>query len=177
MKKYVSLFMVAMLVSIIAACSQGASNVEITIPASFLEGEDVESAIEEAKAEGIEEVEENEDGSLTYIMSKSTHDELMEEIEASLQESIEEMKTSEDFVSISDVSANSAFSEFTVVVDQEMYENSFDGFAILGLAIGGLYYQLFDGVDPEQYAVTVQLEDEQSGEVFDTITFPDALEE
>ncbi|MCK0472827.1 hypothetical protein [Halalkalibacter sp. APA_J-10(15)] len=176
MKKYVSLFMMAMLVSIIAACGQEA-NVEVTIPATFLESEDLESAIEEAKADGIEEIEENEDGSLTYIMSKSTHDELMEEIEASLQESIEEMKTSEDFVSIADVSANSSFSEFTVVVDQEMFENSFDGFAILGLAIGGLYYQLFDGVDPEQYEVTVQLEDEQSGEVFDTIAFPDALEE
>ncbi|WP_062048293.1 hypothetical protein [Bacillus sp. JCM 19034] len=156
---------------------KGLLSVEITIPASFFEGQELDEIIEDAKADGIEEVQKNDDGSLTYKMSKSTHKEFLAELETSLQESMEELKTSEDFVSIVDITANRSFSEFSLVVDQEAFENSFDGFAILGLAIGGMYYQLFDGVNPEQYEVTIELEDAESGEVFDTVTFPDALEE
>lgn len=176
MKKGLLFVFMTLLISALVACGSESSK-EITIPALFFEGQDLDSIVAEAEADGIEEIEQNDDGSVTYKMSESTHNELMTELEESLETSMEELKTSEEFVSIVDITANQSYSEFTLVVDQEAFENSFDGFAIFGLAIGGMYYQLFDGVNPEQYEVTIELEDSDSGEVFDTVTFPDAIEE
>lgn len=157
------------------AVDKGLLNVEITLPASLFEGEDVDNSVAEAEKDGIE-VKKNEDGSLTYKMSKSKHKEMMEELETGLIESVEEMKNSEDFVSIQDVTYNKSFSEFTMVVDKAAYENSFDGFATFGLALSGMYYQLFDGVDPNEYEVKIIMKDAATDEVFDKVEYPEALE-
>ncbi|MCM3124341.1 MULTISPECIES: hypothetical protein [unclassified Mesobacillus] len=156
---------------------KGLFNVEVTLPASMFEGEDIDSAIEEAKAEGVKEVIKNDDGSVTYKMSKSKHKEMMKEIETGIQESLEEMKTSGDFASIKDVTHNKTFSEFTLEVDKETYENSMDGFAVFGLGISGAYYQLFNGADKDDYKVTIKVKDQATGEEFDQIVFPDDMEE
>lgn len=154
---------------------KGLLSVEITIPPSMIE-EDPEKLIEEAKAQGVSEAKVNDDGSITYKMSKSVHQKMMQEVEASLKESIEETKNSGDFKSIKDITHNNSFSEFTLIVDKAAFENSLDGFAALGLAISGMYYQLFDGVNPDDLKVTVHVQDEASGEIFNTIVYPDALE-
>ncbi|MGJ9457392.1 hypothetical protein [Oceanobacillus sp. CF4.6] len=159
---------------------KGLLNVEVTLPPSFFESEekDIETIIEEAEAEeGIKEVTQNSDGTLTYKMSKSKHKEMMEDMESDINSTIDEMETSEDYVSIQDVKANKSFSEFTIVVDREGYENSFDGFASLALGMSGMLYQLFDGKSPDEYNVTITLEDAATGEVFDTVDYPEALEE
>ena len=156
---------------------KGLLNVEITIPPSLFEGQNVDEVIAGAKADGVKDVTKNEDGSLTYKMSKSVHEKMMKEAEKGIYDYMEELKTSEDFTSIEDVTANQSFTEFTLVVDQNAYENSFDGFAALGLGIQGLYYQLFDGVDPNKYEVKISVENKDTGEVFDSVIYPDALEE
>ena len=156
---------------------KGLFNVEVTLPASMFEGEDIDSAIEEAKAEGVKEVTKNDDGSVTYKMSKSKHKEMMKELETSIQESLEEMKTGGDFESIKDVTHNKNFSEFTLEVDKATYENSMDGFAAFGLGISGAYYQLFSGADKDDYKVTINVKDQATGEEFDQIVFPDDMEE
>lgn len=156
---------------------KGLLSVEVTLPPAMFEGEDIDEVIANAKEDGVGKVTKNEDGSLTYKMSKSVHKELMKEAEKGIHETIEELKSSEDFVSIEDITTNHSFSEFTLVVDQEAYENSFDGFAAFGLGVSGLYYQLFDGVDTEDYKVVVSIKNKETGEVFDTIVYPDALEE
>lgn len=154
-------------------------SVEVTLPASFfeLEGQDIDQVIADAKEDGVQEVTKNEDGSLTYKMSKAKHAEMMKEMEEQVKNTIEEMKNSEDFVSIQDVTVNKSFSEFTMIVDREAFENSFDGFAALGLGFSGMFYQLFDGVNPDDYEVKIKLEDAGTGEVFNTIVYPEALEE
>lgn len=156
---------------------KGLLNVEITIPASMLEGETAEEAIAGAKEQGVKEVTENEDGSLTYKMSKSVHKEIMNEITNTIDETVEETKNSEDLVSIKDITHNDSFTQFTMVVDQEAYENSLDVFATMTLGMSGMIYQMYDGADPEKYTVTISLQDEASGEVFDEILYPEALEE
>ncbi|WP_164670203.1 hypothetical protein [Virgibacillus doumboii] len=151
--------------------------VKITIPPSLLEGQDKKQVIAEAKEAGVSEVKENDDESLTYTMSKSTHKKMMNELKDSVNQTINEIKNNKDYTSIEDVKANDSFSEFTMVVDQQKFENSFDGFAALGLAMSGLYYQLFDGVDPDDYEVNVNMENAETGKVFDTVVYPDAFEE
>lgn len=156
---------------------KGLLNVEVTIPASFLEGQDIDTVIAEAKNEGIKEVIKNDDGSITYKMSKSEHKKMMKEMEEGIIKSVEEIKTGEDFTSIKDVSYNKSFSEFTLSVNQEEFENSLDSIASFGLAVTGMYYQLFNGVNPEKYKVTVIFKNESNGEVINTIVYPDDLNE
>ena len=47
----------------------------------------------------------------------------------------------------------------------------------MGLGMSGMLYQLFNGVDPDDYKVKINLKDEVTDEVFDSVIYPDALEE
>lgn len=173
---------------VLAACSdktddnkeigaeKGLTNVEITIPAEFYEGEDINQAISDIEAEG-REVTANEDGSLTIVLSKAEHKEMMEEMYTSVATSLDEMKTSSDFMSIKDVTYNDSFSEVTLIVDRETFENSFDRFATLAIGISGMMYQAYDGVDVADYHVAISIQDADTEEVFETIAYPDVLQE
>ncbi|KYG91894.1 hypothetical protein [Metasolibacillus sp. FSL K6-0083] len=159
---------------ILVACNQ---NVEIKLPASFLEGQNVEDVIANAKEEGISEVTKNEDGSLTYKMSKDKHKEMMQELEDGILESIEEIKSTDNFPSIKDVDYDKKYTEFTLTVEKEKFEGSFDAIASFGLAIAGMYHQIFSGANAEDYKVTIHYKDEANGEIFDTTVYPDDLNE
>lgn len=155
---------------------KGLLNVEVTLPASMFEGEDADSSIAEAEKEGIK-VTKNDDGSVTYKMSKAKHKEMMKEMETELQKTIADTKNGEDYPSVKEVTNNKDFSEFTLEVDREAYENSFDGFAVFGLGLSGMFYQLFNGVDPEDYEVKILVKDTATGEVFNEVIYPDAMVE
>lgn len=159
------------------AVDKGLLNVEVTLPASFFEGQDIDEVIAQAEEDGAKEVTKNDDGSLSYKMSKSEHKKMMAEMEKDMLAFIEEMETSEDYSSIQTVEYNKSFTEYTVVVDQEAFESGFDGFALFGLAIQSMYYQVFDGVKEEDYQTTVHMKNAETSEVFDTIVYPDALED
>jgi len=156
---------------------KGLLNVEVTIPASLLEGQDIDTAITAAKEEGVKEVIKNSDGSVTYKMPKSVHKKMLKELEESVLETVEEIKTSDDFTSIKDVTYNKSFTEFTLTVNKEQFDNSFDAMSSMGLAIVGMYYQLFNGIDPEKFKVTVIFKDEANGDVINTVVYPDDLNE
>lgn len=156
---------------------KGLFNVEITLPASLFEGEDIEKVIADAKAEGVDEVTLNEDGSLTYKMSKAKHKEMMEGLKEDLILSLEDMKSSGEYSSIKDITYNNTFSEFILVVDKTEYENSMDGFGVFSLGITGMIYQLYNGVNPDEYEVTILVKDEETEEIFDQIVYPDDLED
>ncbi|URT69011.1 hypothetical protein [Cytobacillus firmus] len=155
---------------------KGLLNVEVTLPASMFEGEDADSSIAEAEKEGIK-VTKNDDGSVTYKMSKAKHKEMMKEMQTELEKTIADTKNGEDYPSVKEVTNNKDFSEFTLEVDREAYENSFDGFAVFGLGLSGMFYQLFNGVDPEDYEVKILVKDTATGEVFNEVIYPDAMEE
>src|SRR5690606_39726518 len=89
----------------------------------------IDEMITEAKEEeGVKEVTKNDDGSITYKLTKERHKEMMDEMKKEIDTSIEEMKSGDDFASIKDIKHNDKYSEFTVVVKKEDFENSFDTF-------------------------------------------------
>ncbi|MEH7335097.1 hypothetical protein V7161_20940 [Neobacillus drentensis] len=155
---------------------KGLLSVKLTLPASMFEGQDIDQVIADAKNEGIE-VTKNQDGSLTYKMSKAQHKKMMKEMKENIVKNVEETKNSKDYASIKDITYNDDISEFTVEVDKAAYENSMDGFVALGLGMSGMMYQLFNGVDPNHYKVTIYIKDQASQKVFDQIVYPDALKE
>ncbi|SIS42508.1 hypothetical protein [Salimicrobium flavidum] len=158
---------------------KGVFNVDVTVPKTLfeMEGGDYEEVKASAEEEGIGEVIDNGDGTITYKMSRSKHKEMMQEMEKEIETSMEDIRTSGDYASIEGLSANGDYSEFTLKVDRSAYEDSFDGFAVFGVGLLGLYYQLFDGADPDSYSVVVQVTDASSGEQFDTVEFPEVLEQ
>jgi len=156
---------------------KGLLNVEVTIPSTFMEGEDIDQVVADAKESGIKNVTKNEDGSVTYKVSKAQHKEMMKEMETNVATYIDELVSGEDFASIKDIEHNGSFSEFTVVVDKEAFEGSFDGFATLGLAMSGMYYQAFNGTNAEKLKVTVNTKDVDTGEIIGSAIYPDVLDE
>lgn len=151
-------------------------SVEVTIPMSYFEGEDINTVIAEVEKEGVE-VTKNGEESVTYRMSKSQHKAMMEDMEKEVLSTIEDIKTSGEYPSIMDVTHNKDFSEFTLVVDKAAYQNSYDGFAVLALGLSGSFYQLYNGANTADLKVTISAKDHTTGEVFDEIVFPDALNE
>ncbi len=176
LKKFSFMLMMVVFVFALAAC--GSKDVEITLPASFFEGEDIDEMITEAKEEeGVKEVTKNDDGSITYKLTKERHKEMMDEMKKEIDTSIEEMKSGDDFASIKDIKHNDKYSEFTVVVKKEDFENSFDTFASFALGLSGMMYQFLDGVDEDKNKVKINYKDESTGDVFDSTVYPDDFEE
>ncbi len=161
------------------AVDKGLLDVVVTVPASFFEDEDedINDIAAEAKENGMKSAVVNDDDSITYKMSKAKHKELMTEMKNNLIEYSDDLLSDEDFTSIKDITYTKKFTEFTIVVEKEAFENSFDGFAVFGLGMSGIYYQLFDGVNPEKLNVTIHTVDESTGEKIGTMNFPEDLED
>lgn len=155
---------------------KGLANVELTLPATFFEGSTKEEIEANAGSDGIKEVKVNEDGSVYYKMSKSAHNEMLENAGEGIVETIDEMINSEDFTSFKEISYNKDFTEFDIKVNRESYENSFDGFGIFGLAFASAFYSALDGKNLDDARITMVLIDEATNEAYDTIVWPDDLE-
>lgn len=156
---------------------KGLFNVEVTLPASFFEGEDLAEVVANAEADGIGEATANDDGSVTYKMSKSKHKEMMEEMAASVEETKTDLVESGDFPSIKGVETNKDYSHFTLSVDREAFENSFDGFATMSVGMVGTLYQLFSGVQSDDLEVLIEVKDVDTDEVISSVVYPEALED
>ena len=152
---------------------KGLFNVDVTLPASFFEDSTEEEIIAEAKEQGIKEAVVNEDGSVTYTMSKSKHEEMMKEMEDSVVSTIDEIVNSGDYTSIKEISYNKDFTEFDVKVNRQQYEEGFDGFAIIGLVMVSTYYSAFEGNSGEDSQTIFNMVDETTGEIYDTAIYPD----
>lgn len=156
---------------------KGLIDVEITLPASFFEGQTEEEIKAEATADGVKDVKVNEDGSVYYKMSRSTHKKMMKEMESGILESIDELVNSGDYTAFKAISYNKDFTEFDVKVDLEAYENSFDVFGIFVLVFSGSFYNAFDGKSTDDLKITINIIDDATNELYNTSVFPDDLED
>lgn len=165
------------------AVEKGLLSNRITIPLDFLfmdeeldEGERDE-IIEEVKENGAKDVKVTED-EMSFKISKSDHKKLMKEMREDLEESFEEYATDEEFVSIEKVEANKDFTKVDVTINVAAFEEAlFDGFAVIGIGIGSMMYQAFDGVESDHLSTTVQFIDSDTGDVYDSVQMPEDLEE
>ncbi|MDD2371674.1 MAG: hypothetical protein PHQ32_06720 [Firmicutes bacterium] len=153
-------------------------SVDINIPASMYEdGEALENVNEIKGQEGVLDAVVNADGSVTMKVTKAQHAKMMEEMQSGILEYIEEIKTSTDFKSVVDLDYNKDFSKFTLEVRQNDFENSFDGFVVLGLGMYGMLYQIYDGTPSDNAEVVIEVKSTETGKVFDSYIYPDALED
>ena len=101
---------------------EGLLSVEITMPATFFEEETEESIKASAAENGFNSCTVNEDGSVTYKMSKAKHKEMLAEMKTSVDESIAEMINGEEAVeSFMKIEYADDLSKFDVYVDPAVY--------------------------------------------------------
>ena len=155
---------------------KGLMNVELTLPPGLFEGLTEEEIVASAKEEGIKEVKVNEDGSVYYKMSKKEHSKMLEEMKAGIDESIKEIANGEDYPSIKKVTYNQDLTEFNLTVAREAYDKGQESFAVYGLILSGMYYNIFNGVAEDDVKIKFNFIDEATNEIYETSIFPDELE-
>jgi hypothetical protein len=146
---------------------QGLLSVTITLPADF--AEDVTQAdIDASIASGeIQDGQINDDGTVTYQLSKSQHEESLSELRGSVDQVIADENTTNPGL-YEDVTYNDDMTQFTVVVaDRQKYEQSMSMLGF-GLLFGAAFYQIFYGVPEADRNVVIEYVDAATGEVFDT---------
>ena len=133
---------------------QNLFTVEITVPAEFIdEGTTQESLDTQVSASGYISATLNDDGSVTYVMTKAAHNEMMNGIRDTLQQSLSEMVGSEEFPSFTKVEANDDFTQFTIETTSTEL-GLVESFSVLGFYMFGGMYHAFNGTQVDDIAVT-----------------------
>lgn len=142
----------------------GLFNVTLTVPADFI-GEITQEQLDEStKENGYKSATLNNDGSVTYVMTKAQHQDMMEGIRKSIDDSLSEMANSEEYPSIVKIEANSDYTKYTVTLNTEEV-GIMEGLASMGLYIFSGTYHIFNGTEPGN--INVQYVNEATGKVID----------
>lgn len=149
---------------------KGLLNVEITIGADMLEtfdetAEEFKASLEENEEVDFKDVTINEDGSVTFKMSKSDHNKMMDEMLKSIDSSIAEItQNKEDYPNVIDITHDKDLLNWKIKMSSTE-QNISESFLCFGLAIQSIFYHAYNG--DEQADVVVDYVDED-GNVFDT---------
>ena len=139
-------------------------SVDVTLPASFYEGENMTQAKLNAEATL------NKDGSVTLRMSKAEHSKAVAEMKKSVDDYIRETVNDSPEV-FREITYNKSMTEFSISVDKSKFEEDLAS-GMIGFGIGMLsaFYQMFNGTENPKTAI--KLIDASTGKVFDTQNWP-----
>ena len=137
-------------------------DVEFTLPADLV-GETTQEELDvEVAKSGCKYAVLNEDGSVTYVMTKKQHAALLEETRESFMTTLDEMPGSEGYPEMVSVEVNDKFTEYIVTTTNE--ELSFaESFSVLGFYMYSGLYSILEGSEIEN--INVKFVNEASGEV------------
>lgn len=143
----------------------GLFDVTITVPADFLdEGTTQEQLDAQAKDSGFKSITLNDDGSATYVMTKSQHKEMVDGISQSIEESLSEMANSEEYPNIVRIETNGDYTQYKVYLNTEEVGLS-ESIAVLGFYMFSGMYHVFNGTEPGN--VNIQYISEATGGVIE----------
>lgn len=129
----------------------GILTVSINVPADLI-GETTQEELDASKGELYKSAVLNEDGSVTYKMTKKQHRTMLQRIAEAVDESSQEMIDDEENYTIASVTHNDDLTEFNVTLDGT--EIGFgDYFATYSFFMNGLLYGKFSGHTPENLVV------------------------
>jgi len=139
----------------------GLFNVTITVPSDFM-GDTTQEELEAAAAETGYKVTFNEDGSVTYVMTKKQHQQMLDDIAADINASLADMVGSEEYPNITEVTSNDDFTEFTVTTKNAEPDLS-ESFSSMAFYMYSGFYHIFEGHEVDN--VHVDFVNADSGEV------------
>lgn len=118
-------------------------DVTITLPAEYV-GEMTQEELDAAAAEKGYQVTLNQDGSATYIMTKSQHAEMLHAITEQINESLDAMIGSEDYPNFTDIEANNDFTSFTVTTTSTELD-TMESLSVMVFYVYGGMYDVYSG--------------------------------
>ena len=132
---------------------KGLLEVEFTVPAEFFdEGTTQESLDEAVNEEGFKSATLNDEGSVSYVMTRAKHAEMMDDIREEIDSSLAEMVGSEEYPTITKIEPNSTYTEFKVYLSTEEVGLA-ESFSALALYVFGGMYNAFNGEPVDDVAV------------------------
>ena len=151
-------------------------DVTVTITANFFTDQTAEEIEATAKEKGIKKCTINEDGSVTYTMSKTKHKELLEEFRAGIDSENDALVNGESKIaSFVKIDVNDECSQFDIYVDPDKY-SSWDSMNTIMFYFEGLYYQCLLGKNYEEIDIVVNYIDNETSEVLDTASYRKYIE-
>lgn len=146
-------------------------DVNLTIPSDFV-GETTQEELDKvAEEKGYKSVTLNEDGSATYVMTKSQHKDMMQSTSDSIEESLNEMIGSEDYPNFTSIEHNDDFTEFTVTTKSTELDMN-ESFSVMSFYMYGGMYNIFNGTPADN--VHVDFVNADSGEIIESSDSDDA---
>lgn len=129
-------------------------SVTITMPADFV-GETTQEELDQkvTENEGFFSATLNDDGSVTYVMTKAKHQEWIDSTAEGFDESFQNIVDSDDYIHVVSITHNDDFSEFTVGYDEDEIKG-FDSFLCLTFYSCGNMYGVVTGEKPENIYIT-----------------------
>lgn len=140
-------------------------DVTITVPADLVGDTTQEELDAKAADSDIHSITLNDDGSATYVMSKSQHKKMMQELADNINSTLSDMVGSEDYPNFTDIKANSDFTNFTVTTTSTEL-NLTDSISIMGFYMYGGMYAIFNGSDVGN--IHVDFVNADSGEIINS---------
>lgn len=150
--------------------------VDVTFPASFYEGKTDSDIQAEVEANGFKKYVINNDGSVTFTMSKAKHSEMLDTMKENVDETIDSMLNGEEAVtSFKKIEYNDSLSRFDISVDEAAFTDSLDALNTLTFLFSGVYYQVFDGIDPEEIDVVINYYNADTNDLIDSSSYQDMI--
>lgn len=125
----------------------GILSVEITIPATMVTSGRTQADLDKYKGENYISAKLNDDGSITYKLTKEQHKAMMDGVAEAIDSSIESMLSS-GLYSINQIEHNDDFTVFDIVVKGNELPAGLSITAISFEMLGGMY-KLFNGGDSD----------------------------
>ena len=147
------------------------TTVDITIPASLLGDLTDDELYQMVSDQGYVGYTRNSDGSVTYRMSLAKRDEALQAAEMSVEGAFSAMVSYEP--SILAITHSDDFRSITLEVNQEEFEAS-DSAELIGVdvALSATFYQMFDGVDTQDYLAQIDYLDADSQVIYKSESYP-----
>lgn len=147
---------------------EGLLTVDITFPESFVSMGETEMTQETVDASAAEQGylggKLNDDGSVTYTMTKLKQRELLDQMKSDFDDSIQE--TLAEYPNVKSVTRNDDFSEISIEVSEQDLAT---GFLAFGFSFTAYFYQVLNG---KEFATDIVFVDAATGEELSRTSYP-----
>lgn len=114
------------------------ADITITLPALYV-GETTQEELDEKAAQYGYKVTKNDDGSATYVMTKTQHKQMLNSFAEELHTALDEIAGSEDYPNITEIKANENFTDFKVTTKSAEPDMSESFLPVAFYMYGGMY--------------------------------------
>lgn len=141
--------------------------VEITYPKDFVSGN---SDFELGK-EGIIDIKDNEDGTVTVTIVKEIYESMLDEAKSLCKDFLDSLPNNEEYPSIKEIEYSEDFDEIVIRVNKEAYEENGDSIVVLGILMStGFYKQLNNESEPE---ISIEIRNIEDDSLIDSVKIPE----